>query len=1142
MVVYGATAAILLLYLVLAWFLGSWLHLKGPDTWVLRGGLALLGIIGVGVFLWFHRKFHLIPEADGGGSATPDVADVDLLVHEAVRKLRSSRIGQNASLGKLPLIFVAGEVGSTKTSTILASSLDPELLAGQVYQDNNVLPTRTANVFYARQVLFVDTAGDLLNETSKWSRLVRLSQPGRVSSAVQKGVQAPRAAIVCVECSKFLEPRASESMQAAARVIGSRLQQISQLLGITYPVYVLFTKADRLAGFAEFFRNFSKGEAMQVLGATVPVRPASVGVYAEEESRRMEKAFDELFYSLADRRMDVLGREYEADKRPAIYEFPREFGKIRKLLVGFLVDLARPSQLQVSPFLRGFYFSGVRPVVEHDVTSAAQNVNAEPAADAGAGATKVFDPGRLNAPPSPAAGSFGSRVVPQWVFLSQFFNRVLLQDQVAFNTSGISTRVSLFRRIALATVAALSLLFLLFFSVSFFENRSLKNEFIDALKEIPSTRLTDKQVAGLSDLQRLERLRRSVARMAEYDRGGPPWHMRWGLYIGDDLYPDARKLYFDRFQALLFSQTQGTILNSLRTLGPEDSFELGYSQLKAYLITTSEWKRSTVDFLSPVLLKNWAGKAASAENLALAKGQFDFYSTELAKGNPFSSQNDVSAITNARGFLANFGAVERIYRGLLAEVDKTVPSQNFNDKFPGSASVVVCRIPVPGHFTSDGYTLMKDELRQPTRAGGEDWVLGLAAKARLDIGSLQQQLSARYFKDYADAWRGAMRGCSVGLFINLQDAAQKLDRLTMPTSPLLELFYFVSFNTAVEQPSISTSFQPPQMIAPPGTPGSYGNPTNKPYTDALSKLQGQTDFCSKEAQPDTADSCIKLGAAIQDAEFAVKSLSTSFHLGVENDDRVSVETSRLLKEPIDNLERVRGSGVKDRLNGAARGLCDTVSSMARKFPFNATATEEVPLEVLNSVFAPKTGALWKFYDDQKMTNILPKTLTGYVPNPNAELKITPEFARFFDRMARLSDALYAQGTSPTPKVSFVFRQLPSNVDDLTLKIGTDTLAGINQQKTFTWTGLSTDFVEVSSKAYGSLESHSGVYAVHQLIQNAHGLDADLEWVIETNNKPQTLPNGKTKSFHYQLQVPGSAPNPLKPWEWGLRQCPLPAVK
>ena len=142
-------------------------------------------------------------------------------------------------------------------------------------------------------------------------------------------------------------------------------------MSISLPVYVLFTKLDRISFFPEFARGLSKEEASEVLGATLPVRSLATGVYAEEETQRLTKAFDEIFYSLAERRLELLARENEPDKLPGIYEFPRELRKLRTLLVQFLVDLARPSQLTVNPFLRGFYFSGVRPVVVDDVVHAA---------------------------------------------------------------------------------------------------------------------------------------------------------------------------------------------------------------------------------------------------------------------------------------------------------------------------------------------------------------------------------------------------------------------------------------------------------------------------------------------------------------------------------------------------------------------------------------------------------------------------------------------------------------------------------------------------------------------------------------------------------------------------------------------------
>ena len=108
-------------------------------------------------------------------------------------------------------------------------------------------------------------------------------------------------------------------------------------------------------------------------------------------SRRLTAAFNDLFYSLCDRRLDYIPREHDPSGIPGAYEFPREFRKIRNTLVQLLVDLCRPSQLQVSPFLRGFYFSGVRPVVLSE--AAATPAAAAPAAKGNtfkAGATRMF--------------------------------------------------------------------------------------------------------------------------------------------------------------------------------------------------------------------------------------------------------------------------------------------------------------------------------------------------------------------------------------------------------------------------------------------------------------------------------------------------------------------------------------------------------------------------------------------------------------------------------------------------------------------------------------------------------------------------------------------------------------------------------
>ena len=50
---------------------------------------------------------------------------------------------------------------------------------------------------------------------------------------------------------------------------------------------------------------------------------------------------------------------------------------------------------------------------------------------------------------------------------------------------------------------------------------------------------------------KLDTLRQALERLTGYHREGAPLGYRWGLYAGDDLYPEARRIYFARFQQLL---------------------------------------------------------------------------------------------------------------------------------------------------------------------------------------------------------------------------------------------------------------------------------------------------------------------------------------------------------------------------------------------------------------------------------------------------------------------------------------------------------------------------------------------------------------------------------------------------------------
>ena len=1157
---YWITGALLLVWLVLSWFLGSWLGLKGSDLWFLRAGLMALGLIAAGfAFFWIYRRRKAAAEdgielASGGAGAE----DVNLLVHDAERRLRSSKLGANATLGKQPAIFLVGEAGSVKTTTVVHSGLDPELLAGHAYQDSTILPTQTANIWYTRQAVFVDCGGDLLDDPGRWGRLVKLMQPSRLSSALSRDQQAPRAVIVCYPCENFFKQGASTAAAAAGKKLNTRLQELSRLLSISFPVYVLFTKIDRVSFFAEYVQNLTPEEVREVLGATLPVRQAQAGVYADEETKRLNKIFDELFYSLADRRLSVLGRENQADRLPGIYEFPREIRKMRSLLVDFLVNLARPSQLQVNPFLRGFYFSGVRAVMVDDVAAPASRSSDLSEEVGESGATQMFNArqlrrGQVEAPVAVAR----SRKVPEWVFLSHLFNEVILKDRVALSASGFSSRVNLLRRIALFAIIAVCLVCMAGFAISFMGNRALEAELVDAMNQASATTLKAGQLASLSDLQHLERLRQSVATISSYENEGVPWRLRWGLYIGDRLYTPARQAYFTAFRQLLFGVTQDRLLAALRNLpnapGPTDTYENTYNPLRAYLTTTSNHEKSTQQFLSPVLLSYWqAGKEIDAPRVALAKQQFDFYSTELVSENPFSSDNDKAAIARARLYLAKFAGIDRYYLQMINDADHSNPRTSFNREFKDTGDVLLNAYEVRGAFTKNGFAFVQTALGQPARYNsGEEWVLGKSVVETLDPARLQQELSRRYYADFINTWFAVLKSTKFVPYKDWKDAGDKLATLSSPSSPLLELFWFVSYHTNVDQTQIKDTFQPVQAVVQPGAAGTYVQPGNETYVSALAKLQQAISNLVNSAAPASDLAAIApTQNAASDAHLVVSQVEQKFHV----DPSVPVYTAAgtLLTQPIDNIQDLISRGPEEALKQGGAKLCSEFAVISRYYPFNTGPNApDLPLAQLNQFLAPGSGTLWTFYD-KSLKQFVTKEGSHYTPVPTSTVHLSPGFLNFFDRAAGLSDALYPAAATPgptaatppaapAPHLNYSLKQVTSTVEGLELKIGSETLSGTGPAKPLVWTGSESVLV-TENKGLGVLGNYDMIpWAVFHWVSGARisgaGSVLELEWIIQNNNIPVKLPNGKLKSYTYELQVSGR--NPFLASEWGNMRCMAP---
>lgn len=1088
MVFYGITALIWIAWMVLGWYLPGMIGVKDSQMWLTRILFWLIGTALAGFACYW--KYSSDRKKKALALAGEQGAELEFVLAEADKKLAAS----GRSLATMPVFFVLGARGAAKTTLVTQSGIEPELLAGLVYQEGNQLvQTRSANVWLARGNVFVEAAPTLLENDKLWNAFAGRFAPGGFSALKSGAGPASRGVLMFVGVEEFYQQGAGQNMAAKARVLNQRLLELSKSLGARLPVYVLFTKADQMPNFPNFVSYFSTEEAGEVFGSTLPIADLQTsGVYAEQAARRFSDSFEELFRSLAERRVDLQERDANQPGRPPVYEFPREFRKLRQAASTFLVDICRPSQIAVSPFVRGFYFSGVRPVVVPD-----------------------------------ASGT--QRRVPQWMFVNRFFSEVLLKDRAALGASSASTKTNSTRRFALGALGVLGLIATTLFTVSYFNNRSLASELADASRALRGVQVAPGEVPAVDNLTKLDRLRAVLERLRGYEKEGAPMMMRWGLYTGDTLLPTSRKLYFESFRNLMFGETQTAVLDYMKRLpqapSPTDDYMTTYNALKAYLITTSNPDKSMKTFLTPVLMKYWTGvKQVDPQRNALVARQFDFYADELKESNPFSRENDATTVDRTRTFLKQFSGEERLYNAILAEANRANPTVSYNKTYPDGAKAVRADKEVQGSFSKEGFAWMQDAFKNlPKYFGGEAWVLGEEVKISVNLADLEQRLRARYNKDYSDQWKAYLKAVTVLRYATLKDATDKLKLLSGNQSPLLAAVYLASKNTDVAEKSISEQFQPTQLLVAPASAGQLIAGENQPYMSGLLQLQSSIEVISNMPASQAAQDPAAAQSLAQatNAKMVARNVAQKFR--PDPVDKVDAQVAKLMEDPITYVESfLRGLGPAE-LNGAGAGFCKAFSDLISKYPFNPASKTQASIADFNSIFAPQTGALWTFYDS-KLKSMLVNQGGEYRAVPTPQMALTPTFVSAFNRLAAVTTTAY--GLNPAP--SFRYSVKLNSEMQREVKLAIDGQAGefknaSSPAKPFVWNGQGVG-VRTTIVGGGTV-SFDGPLGVFQWFNDAERWNQNSStshtvlWYQRSGTKIMTDDQGKPLSMILDLDMP-----------------------
>ena len=1063
----------LVIVAVLGWLTAGWLHLSGWVLWIVRTVLWILG----GLIVWLVVKLFGGPTPPPAVRSAPD--PVMPLLDEARKRLNAAGVRGRGVMGKLPVLLIIGPRGSAKTTFVQQSGLDAEHLAGNLFSGDMIAPTEVLNVWYHDGHVLVEAGGALAVEPSRWARLVQKIQPKKWVPALLGRPQAPRVAIVCFSTEDLVSGAAADAVVPAARNLRDRLAELSVSIGIRLPVYVVFTKADAIPHFTEFVKNLTSGEARELLGTTLRALgdPGNAASYAEREIARVSGAFDDLFHALALHRVPLLARSGTLEGNGPAYEFPREFRKIAKPAIDFLVELCRPSQLRVSPFLRGFYFTGVRPVVVEGQAGFAPEPGPSAHADPSAGATQVFDLRAMQEASRPVVPDARTqRRIPQWVFLHGILRRVILGDQVAMGITTSGFGLSVLRRLSLAVgIAALLFLGVLLVASHHFD-ATLQEDVRAAVAGAKDLSPPTVGVAGPSDLARLDALRQVTARLSRYENGHRPLRSLLFMYTGGKLYPLARRAYFDKLRALMFGRAFEDVRAQLAALPAKptlDEYDRIYRSLKVYVEVTERPDKATGPFFGDVLTEHWAaGEDPDSTSRALARQQFAFLGSELPWGNPYDEAQNTGLVNTARSFLADNTNEDSFYGSLLAQWNRLTPAILERDR-PDTRGYLTGSPEVAGSFTRKGWDSVQGSLAATGDAASLDLhVVGTEFFDRLrargfDPQTVAPHLEERYERDYRDAWIHFLEATHLAGQA-LQNGSPWLTELGGNRSPIFQLLAYVDSQTSVDRPAVEAPFAAlAGLLAPDTVQQLFSEASGRPYLLKIQSLaQGVGQLASAPGSPEASQA---VRSASADGLSFVRGIEVDFPTEPAAAQSASRAVTALLTGPFQWADQQVGQGPQLAANQLAAEFCTRQESrVLDRYPFH-TGAPDASLQDVEAFLNPSGGELEGFLTAAEGTGAT----------------LNQSYDRFRTRARQIANAFYRSGgESPGFSIQFQVRSF-EGIDRVELRVdGHSRVYTTVQQdrETFAWDAPRAEQVNLVVQSGERRESldFNGTWAIFRL--------------------------------------------------------------
>jgi type VI secretion system protein ImpL len=758
---------------------------------------------------------------------------------QAVKTIKTSKIGQtsgSSALYELPWYIVIGNPSAGKSSAILNSGLQFPLSGENTAAIQGVGGTRNCDWFFTTEGILLDTAGRYAvheEDRTEWLGFLGLLKKYRP--------RAPINGIIVTASIAELTGSKPEFAIELAKNLRQRVQELTEKLEVFAPVYVMFTKADLITGFTEFFSGGDRSEFERVWGSSFPYEPnEKIDAVAQ-----FDKRFDELHDGLKDISIAQIALSRNGTLAPGQLSFPLEFSAIKASLRAFLATLFETNPFQYQPVFRGFYFS-----------SALQEGVANSAAS-----ERIARRFALGGNPLPNAASMLSK---HGFFLRDFFSKVVFADSktVRQHASPLKTRARYLTFFGLVTALALMLGV---WTWSTINNQQLTHNVQADLDKV--ARLQSEHSDLQSRLEGMDILEDRIQQLEQF-RQNRPLSLSFGLYQGDRLEQRLLDEYYYGVKQLLLSPVsanlgafltdvnahaadlsplnhvpgevngqahtalQATRNNATASAGQSSGNGLyadasptnvqdAYNALKTYLMLGDK-RHVEIAHLTDQLARFWRGWLETNRGtmprdqmIRSAERMITFYLSRVNDDDWPMIEENLALVDQTRSDLrrvvSGMPARERVYEEIKARAStRYAPMTVARLLGPDDSKLIAGSYAIPGTFTREAWfdyvqPAIRDAATKELQA--KDWVLDSTDSNDLTLdGSpeqIQKALVGMYKAEYAAQWQQFMNGIAVRDFGTFVQASNALDRLGDPQdSPIRKLLESAYEQTSWDNPSL----------------------------------------------------------------------------------------------------------------------------------------------------------------------------------------------------------------------------------------------------------------------------------------------------------------------------------------------------